>query len=96
MKLKALTRAALAAMIVASASVSAQALNEHNINDPRRICEEMAKAADVNKDGMVSQAEFQAMVTSAWKKFDKKNAGQLSISDAARVMLFLSGQGTAP
>lgn len=65
--------------------------------DPRvRAKAEAMWKAMANKDGMVTQKVLMDMVMQKFNEMDKGKKGMISAADAARIMLFLSGQVGAP
>ena len=65
--------------------------------DPRaRASAEAMWKKMANKDGMITQKQFMDMVAQKWNEMDKSKKGMISMADAARIMMFLSGQTANP
>ena len=96
MKLAQIGRTLVATTLLVSTGAFAQGAPDNAELQPRARAMKMAQSMDKNKDGMVSKAELMAMVEQKWNEMDKGKKGMLSPDDVARIMLFLSGMGTAP
>jgi 2-polyprenyl-6-methoxyphenol hydroxylase-like FAD-dependent oxidoreductase len=82
--------------LAASTTAFAQNTTEEQLDPRYRARAEAMWKKMANADGMIMQKQFMDMVTEQWKKMDKANKGMITSADAARIMLFLSGQGAAP
>ncbi len=55
------------------------------------------KAMDKDKDGMISKAEFMAMMEAKWAAMDKSKKGKLTADDVSKsIMDIAATYGTAP
>jgi 2-polyprenyl-6-methoxyphenol hydroxylase-like FAD-dependent oxidoreductase len=87
----------LSTLLAFTASTAfAQNTTEEQLDPRYRARAEAMWKKMANKDGMIMQKQFMDMVTEQWKKMDKGGKGMITSADAARIMVFLSGQGTAP
>jgi hypothetical protein len=89
MRLKSLSLAMMTAACLTSSLAFAQADPSVDPNQLMVKAMEMAKKADTNHDGMVSQQEWMKMAEERWKMMDKDNKGMVPISVAAKNMLFM-------
>ncbi len=84
--------ASLLTLWIAFAAPMAFAQDDQNLDPRTRARAEAMWKKMADKDGMVSQKQFMDMVAQKWNEMDKSKKGMISASDAARIMLFLSGQ----
>ena len=84
--------ASMLTLWVAFAAPMAFAQDDTQLDPRARAKAEAMWKKMADKDGMVSQKQFMDMVTQKWNDMDKGKKGMISASDAARIMLFLSGQ----
>jgi len=55
-------------------------------NQIKAMAMEMAKAMDVNHDGMVSKQEFMKMMERKWNEMDNNKKGMVSVDRAAEMI----------
>ncbi len=88
-------KAGLAAIAISLASTAAFAqaggAAEKALQPGMGFCLELAKGADVNKDGMVSRAEFMKMVEERFSRKDKGGKQALTHQEAAELLLSFGG-----
>jgi Ca2+-binding EF-hand superfamily protein len=91
-------RLLMSAMLAFATTTTAFAQNttEEQLDPRVRAKVEAMFKKMANKDGMITQKQMMDMVAEQFKKMDKGNKGMISSADAAKIMLFLSGMGTAP
>ncbi len=82
----------LAVAVAAALSTSLAMAQADPKTDPNQLMAkamEMAKKADTNHDGMVSQKEWMKMAEDRWKMMDKDKKGMVPVSVAAKNMLYM-------
>lgn len=87
-------KAALVATTLALAGTFAFAQSdvaEKALQPGMGFCLELAKGADVNKDGMVSREEFMKMVDARFTRKDKGGKNMLTHQQAAELLHSFSG-----
>lgn len=88
-------RAALVATTLALAGTFAFAqgggVDEKALQPGMGFCLELAKASDVNRDGMVSRDEFMKMVDARFTKKDRAGKNMLTHQQAAELLHSFSG-----
>jgi hypothetical protein len=77
---------------VAFAAPMALAQDDQHLDPRVRAKAEAMWKKMANNDGMVTQKVVMDMVMQKFNEMDKGKKGMISAADAARIMLFLSGQ----
>lgn len=84
--------ASIATLFIAFSAPVAFAQNDVELDPRTRAAAEAMWKKMATKEGMVTQKMFMDMVTQKWNEMDKDKKGMITSAQAARIMLFLSGQ----